>query len=124
MTQIPDRSSIMQKAWKQWRYARSRGWDKIEDADQWTWPRCLCFAQAQARARRPDDFSALEVAMRNVLVASSAPFRLKRPSDDHQLSSVHSTCVQEFRWTRRNPRFGLTLLRQFQQAPPRLRAEL
>ena len=66
----PDRAAIMQKAWRQWRYARSRGWHIGED-DPWTWPRCLRLAQAQERARRLDSFAAVEQAMR-ALVAQGA----------------------------------------------------
>lgn len=60
----------MRAAWKEWRYARRKGWHELEGVDQWTWSRCLRFAAAQHRARR-ESFAAVEQAMRG-LVASGA----------------------------------------------------
>lgn len=60
----------MRSAWKEWRYARRRGWHLDED-DRWTWPRCLKFAQAQHRARR-NSFAAVERAMKALVVGHLA----------------------------------------------------
>jgi hypothetical protein len=63
----------MREAWRHWRYARSKGWH-IGDDDPWTWARCLRFAAAQARARRPSGFEAIEAAMAEVMGgAAEAP---------------------------------------------------
>jgi hypothetical protein len=67
---MTDRAAIMRAAWKEWRYARMKGWDKIED-DTRTWPRCLRFAAAQHRERQKS-WPTVEAAMREVLVASDA----------------------------------------------------
>ncbi len=56
----------MRAAWREWRYARMKGWHLDED-DPWTWPRCVRFSQAQARARCSSDFAALEAAMVELL---------------------------------------------------------
>jgi hypothetical protein len=63
---MADRATIMREAWRHWRYAQRRGWH-LEEDDRWTWPRCLRFAAAQARARRPSGFEALEAAMAGVM---------------------------------------------------------
>lgn len=61
-------SAIMRAAWKEWRYARRRGWHLDED-DRWTWARCLRFAAAQHREQQ-NSWSAVEAAARAALVAS------------------------------------------------------
>ncbi|RTL86955.1 MAG: hypothetical protein EKK29_08385 [Hyphomicrobiales bacterium] len=65
-SQFDKRASIMRAAWKEWRYARMKGWHVGED-DPWTWARCVRFAAAQARARRPSGFAAVETAMAALL---------------------------------------------------------
>jgi hypothetical protein len=67
-----DRGAIMREAWRHWQYARRRGWH-MDDADPWTWDRCLRFAQAQARARRADGIAAVERAMKELVAQSAAP---------------------------------------------------
>lgn len=66
MTADYDRGATMRAAWSHWRYARSKGWH-IGDDDPWTWPRCIHFAAAQARARRPSGFAAVEAAMAELI---------------------------------------------------------
>ncbi len=68
---MPDRASVMRAAWKEWRDARRRGWHELPGPDRWDWPRCLRFAQAQARARR-ESFGAVERAMRTLVAKSEA----------------------------------------------------
>jgi hypothetical protein len=65
----PDRSIVMRAAWKEWRYARRKGWH-LDPVDPWTWPRCIRFAQAQARARRPAGFKAVELAMQEAMAVA------------------------------------------------------
>lgn len=61
-----DRRAVMRAAWKHWRYVRMKGWHAGDD-DPWTWARCVRFAQAQARARRPNGFAAVEAAMAELM---------------------------------------------------------
>ncbi|GLI93592.1 hypothetical protein LMG27198_25840 [Methylocystis echinoides] len=68
---MTDRSAIMRQAWKEWRYARRRGWDMLEGPDRWDWARCLRFAAAQHRGRR-DSFTAVEAAIRSLVAKSEA----------------------------------------------------
>jgi hypothetical protein len=65
---VTDRGAIMRAAWKEWRYARMKGWHELPEPDRWTWARCLRFAAAQHRAKAAS-FSAVEAAMR-ALVAN------------------------------------------------------
>ncbi len=62
-----DRAAVMRQAWREWRDARRRGWDMLDGADRWSWPRCLRFAAAQARARHGDAFAQVEAAMAEAL---------------------------------------------------------
>jgi hypothetical protein len=64
-------SAIMRHAWKEWRDAQRRGWNKLASVDRWDWPRCLRFAAAQRRERQKS-FAAVEQAMKEALVASGA----------------------------------------------------
>ncbi|MGJ0505684.1 MAG: hypothetical protein ACR652_00835 [Methylocystis sp.] len=70
---MTDRAAVMRAAWKEWRYARMKGWDQLAGPDRWTWPRCLAFAAAQHRARS-QSFAAVEAAMAEALrIAKHAP---------------------------------------------------
>ncbi len=71
MSKEYDRAAIMRAAWKLWRYVRMKGWHLDED-DPWTWPRCVRFAQSQARARQLSGFAAVEAAMAE-LVSEADP---------------------------------------------------
>ncbi len=86
-----DHRAIMRAAWKHWRYVRMKGWHLDED-DRWTWPRCVRFAQAQARGRRPSDFAAVEAAMAELmeLPAQNGPpgaGSTKRPRERRRLGA-------------------------------------
>ncbi|WP_363348871.1 hypothetical protein [Methylocystis echinoides] len=66
-TQLEKRAAVMRAAWAHWRYVRMKGWHASDDEDPWTWARCVRFAAAQARARRPSGFAAVEAAMAALL---------------------------------------------------------
>jgi hypothetical protein len=75
-----DRAAVMRAAWAHWRYVRMKGWHTGEDEDPWTWARCVRFAAAQARARRPSGFAAVEAAMAD-LIATPTGEASPRPKD-------------------------------------------
>ncbi len=65
-----DRSAVMRAAHEEWRDCQRRGWDSLEGPDRWTFPHCLRFAQAQARARQTSGFAAVEEAMVEALAGA------------------------------------------------------